>query len=64
MLSLVGVNLSIFGSIFCDSDDEAVESSKNNEKSPKGKDIVRVTENTKNDTYTLEIKRDTVNSAV
>jgi len=55
MLYLVGVNLSIFGSIFCDSDDEGaedsddegVESSNNNEKSPKEKDVVRVTENTK-----------------
>ena len=55
MLYLVGVNLSIFGSIFCDSDDEAaedsddeaVESYKNNEKSPKEKDVVRVTENKK-----------------
>lgn len=56
MLYLVGVNISIFGSLFLDSeysDDEAVESSKNNEESPKEKDVVRVTENTKNDTYTF-----------
>jgi DNA-binding protein YbaB len=67
MLYLVGVNLSILGSIFCDSDDsgdEAVESSKNNEKSPKGKDVVRVTENTQKDTYTLEIKKKIVDSAI
>ena len=65
ILYLLGVNLSIFGSIFCDSDDEeaedsddeAVEIYKNNEKSPKEKDVVRVTENTKNYTYTFEIKK-------
>jgi hypothetical protein len=66
MLYLVGVNLSICGSIFCDSDDddEAVESYKNNEKSPKEKDVVRVTENTKNDTYTFEINKKIVDSAI
>jgi hypothetical protein len=74
MLYLVEVNLSIFGSIFCDSDDEAaedsddeaVESSKNNEKSPKEKDedVVRVTENTQKDTYSLEIAKKVVDSAI
>jgi hypothetical protein len=74
------VNLSIFGSIFCDSDDEAEEDSddeaaedsddeaveiyKNNEKSPKEKDVVRVTENTKNYTYTFEINKKIVDSAI
>jgi hypothetical protein len=66
------VNLPIFDSIFCDSDDEseedsddeAVESSKNNEKSPKEKVVVRVTENTKNDTYAFEISKKIVDSAI
>src|SRR5882762_9247652 len=67
MLYLVVVDLSIYGSIFCDSegsDDEAVESSKNNEKSPKGKDVVRVTENTQIDTYTIEINKKIIESAI
>ena len=67
MLYLVGVNPSIFGSIFCDSEDsdnEDVESSKNNDESPKEKDVVKVTENTKKDTYTLEIDKKIVDNAI
>lgn len=68
MLYLVGVNLSVLVSLFCDSeaaedsDDEAVESSKNTEKSPKGKDVVQVTENTQN--YTVEFNKNIVDNAL
>jgi hypothetical protein len=70
MLYLVGLDLSILGTIYCSSGDEdeevsgeeAVESSKNKEKSPKEKDVVRVTENTQN--YTFEINKKIVDSAI
>jgi len=72
MLYLGGGNISILGSIFLDSEDEAaedsddegVESYKNKEKSPKEKDVVRVTENTKNDTYAFEMNKKIVDSAI
>jgi hypothetical protein len=65
LLYLVGVNISIFGSIFCDSDvEEAVETYKNNEKISKGKDVARITESTKNETYTLEVNKKVVERAI
>lgn len=62
MLYLIGVNISILGSIFSESDDEAVESSNNNEESPKEKDVARVTENT--ESYTLKVNKKIVDSAI
>jgi hypothetical protein len=66
MLYLVGGNLSIFDTIFCDGTDSEDESysSKNNEESPKEKDVARVTENKNNDTYTFEINKKIVDSAL
>ena len=66
MLYLVVVNFSIIGSIFCDSDDEgdSVVSSTNNEKSSKETDVVRVTENKKNDSFTIEVNKKIVESAI
>ena len=49
------------GTLFCDTDYEVeIETSKNNEE----KDVARVTENNKNDTYTLEMNKKIVDSAL
>jgi hypothetical protein len=66
LLYLVGGNSSIFDPIYCDETDNskavAVESSNNNDNSPK--DVARVTENTKKDTYTIEINKQIVDKAL
>ena len=67
LLYLVGVNVYISSTIFCDSEDsdeEAVDSTKNNNKSPKEKDVLRVTEDKEKDTYTLEFPKKIVDSAL
>ena len=55
-------NLSIFDPIFCGESEDG--SSNNNEKSPKEKDVARVSENTQNDTYTVEVKKKIVDVAL
>jgi hypothetical protein len=65
LLYVLGVNVSIFGTIFCDSpdsDDEAVESSNNNDKHPKEKDVLLVTEEEEKITVTIDKK--TVENAI
>jgi len=66
LLYSVGVNLYISSTIFCDSgdsDNESVETSKNNNKSPKEEEVLRVTEDTKN-TYSIELNTKIVDSAL
>lgn len=41
-----------------------VESSNNNVKSPKETDVLRVAENPKKDTYSIEVKKKIVDSAL